>query len=234
MLTRHVKPFRLAQLRPAAHIAAPSKRPFSSNSHENLIYPDPPTTQHCNLSSFLSYAERTGLEKKSTVFVGTHYEYTVALSLSRYGFALKRVGGQSDYGTDLLGTWTPPGSSQTLRVLVQCKAGTSRVGPNFIRELEGAFVGAPSGWRGSGVLGLLVSQRPATKGVRDGMGRSKWPMGYICCEGDGAVKQMVWNRRAEEEGLEGFGVTSRHGEGGEMELVLVKDGKILPLLEGTE
>lgn len=234
MLTRSVRPSRLTQLRRAAHIAAPCSRFFSSNIHENLVYPEPPTNQHNSLSSFLSYAERTGLERKSTVFVGTHYEYTVALSLSRYGFALKRIGGQSDYGTDLLGTWTPPGTSQTLRVLVQCKAGTSRVGPNFIRELEGAFVGAPSGWRGSGVLGLLVSQRPATKGVRDSMGRSRWPMGYICCEGDGTVKQMVWNRRAEEEGLEGFGVTTRHGERGDMELVLLKDGKILALLEGTE
>lgn len=234
MLTRHVKPFRLAQIRPAARTVTSSKCPFSSSSHENLIYPEPPTTQHNSLSSFISYAERSGLEQKSTVFVGTHYEYTVALSLSRYGFALKRIGGQSDYGTDLLGVWTPPSTSQTMKVLVQCKAGTSRVGPNYIRELEGAFVGAPSGWRGSGVLGLLVSQRPATKGVRDGMGRSKLPMGYVCCEGDGAVKQMVWNRRAEEEGLERFGVTTRHGERGDMELVLIKDGKILPLLEETE
>ena len=198
---------------------------------DTLVYPDSPNTQHHDLATFLAHAKRTELDEKSTVYVGTHYEYTVAASLSRYGFSLKRIGGASDYGTDLLGTWAPPTTPLNLRVLIQCKAGVQRVGPNLIRELEGAFVGAPAGWRGSGVLGLLVSQQPATKGVRDSLSRSRWPMGYVCCQGDGSVKQMVWNRKAEEEGLEGLGVTSRYDEGqSEPELVLVRDGKALPLL----
>lgn len=119
-----------------------------------------------------------------------------------------------------------------LRILLQCKASASRstaIGPQYIRELEGAFAGAPVGWRrrlnaagvvvpgsesesGSGVLGLLVAQRPATKGIRDALGRSRWPMGYVACAADGRLQQMLWNRQAEEEGLEGLGVGVRYFE----------------------
>lgn len=114
---------------------------------------------------------------------------------------------------------------------MQCKAG-QRVGPHYVREMEGAFIGAPVGWRGPGVLGLLVAEKPATKGIRDSLARSRWPMGYVTCSKEGAVQQMIWNRRAEEEGLEGLGVVARHGAGGqEPELVLMKDGKTLPLID---
>lgn len=202
-------------------------------AHGSLIYPEAPSSQHSDLSSFLAYATRTGLDEQSTVYVGTHYEYTVAATLRKYGFFLKRIGGASDYGTDLLGTWTLPSTAQTMRVLVQCKAGAQRVGPHYVRELEGAFVGAPAGWRGAGVLGLLVSERAATKGVRESLGRSRWPMGYMLCSKDGAVRQMLWNRRAEEEGLEGFGAVARHSEqGDEMDVALMQNGKILPFLGG--
>ncbi|KAI9171032.1 hypothetical protein HJFPF1_00511 [Paramyrothecium foliicola] len=201
----------------------PSSRP--------LIYPQSSSTQHSNLSTFLEYAKRTGLDEKSSVYVGTHYEYTVASSLAKYGFYLRRIGGASDFGTDLLGTWTPPTTNRAMRVLVQCKAGL-RIGPHYVREMEGAFVGAPVGWRGPGVLGLLVSEKPATKGVRDSLARSHWPMGFINCSKDGTVQQMLWNRRAEAEGLDGFGVVAQHGAGHqETRLVLVKNGKVLPFVE---
>lgn len=196
---------------------------------EELIYPDAPSTHHSDLASFLSYADRNGLSPQSTVYVGTHYEYTVAAALIQYGFLLKRIGGASDYGTDLLGTWTPPSTNQTMKVLLQCKAGVQRTGPQYVRELEGAFVGAPVGWRGPGVLGLLVSERPATKGVRDSLGRSQWAMGYICCTKDGALRQMIWNRKAELEGLEGFSMGVKHAPGTQDgQLVMLRHGKILP------
>ncbi|KAG9259227.1 uncharacterized protein F5Z01DRAFT_30511 [Emericellopsis atlantica] len=218
------------------HYRAPPNlsRCFSTESNgpsAPLVYPEPPSAHHSSLESFLAYAERWQLDRASTVYVGTLYEYTIAKSLERYGFHLRRVGGASDYGIDLLGEWKPPSTSTTLRVLIQCKGGAQRVGPNLIRELEGAFVGAPAGWRGQGVLGLMVAQRPATKGVRDSLGRSRWPMGYLFCEAEGEVKQMIWNRRAEEEGLEGFGVTTRHVESkADPELALMKQGKLLPLV----
>ena len=79
------------------------------------------------------------------------------------------------------------------------------------------FVGAPSGWRGQGVLGFLVSTREATKGVRDAMGRSRWAMGWVMLESDpqsedgrGKVRQVLWNKAASEVGLEGLSVTVKY------------------------
>ncbi|KAK0735902.1 hypothetical protein B0T21DRAFT_272202, partial [Apiosordaria backusii] len=169
-----------------------------------------PTNNHNSLSTFLSHASRTNLDPSSTVYIGTHYEYTAILSLSRLCFTLYRVGGKSDYGIDLLGFWSPvPGATTPLKVLVQCKV-TKTVKPNFIRELEGAFIGAPPGWRSKGVIGALVAEKTATKGVRDAIGRSKWPMVYVVCSREGVVSQMLWNQKAVEEGgLEGLGVGSR-------------------------
>lgn len=194
--------------------------------NSTLIYPDPPSNNHHDLPSFLAYADRSGLDQKSTLYVGTHYEYTVAQVLSKYGFYLKRVGGHSDYGIDLLGTWTVPSSKDPLRVLAQCKAIARKSTPNLVRELEGAFVGAPVGWKGHGVLGVFVTEKPATKGVRDSLARSRWPMGFISCTRAGQVQQMLWNRRAEEEGLEGLGVGMRHaGKDGEPQLSMLWKGQ---------
>jgi RRG7 (Required for Respiratory Growth 7) protein len=208
----------------------PSTSKEDASSTDGLLYPDPPNPQHSDLDSFLAYASRTGLDTSSTVYVGTHYEYTVGLSLARYGLAVRRVGGPSDFGIDLLGTWSLPSQPQPLRVILQCKGGTQKIGPSLIRELEGSFVGAPPGWRApSKVLAFLVSEKPATKGVRDSLGRSSWPMGYISCSKDGLIKQMIWNRRAEENGLEGVGVSVRHAvdAGQPAHLVLTWDGKQL-------
>ncbi|KAI1155163.1 hypothetical protein F4825DRAFT_81646 [Nemania diffusa] len=181
-----------------------------------LHYPEAASKdQHHDLASYIAYAERTGLDVESKVFIGTRYEYSVAAALRPLGFNLRRIGGQSDKGIDLLGTWSVPSTPDhlPLRVILQCKAystaRTARVGPQFIRELEGAYLGAPSGWRGSGAVGLFVTQRPATKGVREALAHSRWPLGYVSCTGDGDLEQMLWNQRAEEEGLEGMGVTAR-------------------------
>ncbi|KAB5572387.1 hypothetical protein GE09DRAFT_1216951 [Coniochaeta sp. 2T2.1] len=198
-----------------------------------LIYPTRATpSSHHDLPSFLSHAARTSLLPKSTVYIGTHYEYTVLSSLSTHGFSLHRVGGASDHGIDLLGTWSLPSLPHPLRVIVQCKALASPR-PASVRELEGAFVGAPTGWRrgegleGGNVVGLLVAPGPSTKGVRDAIGRSRWPMGFISCDQEtGAVRQFIWNQAAVREGLEGVGVAFRHDEsGGEPRLVLTWKGR---------
>jgi hypothetical protein len=144
--------------------------------------------------------------------------------------SLKRVGGRSDCGIDLLGTWALPSTPQPLKVLIQCKAFARKIEPSQARELEGAFVGAPTGWRGSGVLGLLVSQNSATRGVREALGRSRWPMGYVLCAADGKILQMLWNRRAEQEGLEGIEVGLKYGGGtvAEREVFLMWKGEAIP------
>lgn len=231
-------PFRLPMFRlpPSTRLIRPIQQShclqkYTTNAlpTEELVYPEFPTTNHHDLPSFLHHASRIDMDPTSTTYVGTHYEYTVLAALSRLGMSLKRIGGKSDYGIDLLGTWTLPSSPLPLKVLIQCKALAIKVEPSRARELEGAFVGAPTGWRGAGVLGFLVSKKPATKGVREALGRSRWPMGYVLCEDDGRVLQMLWNRRAEQEGLEGVGVGLKYGGGekSEREVILTWKGETI-------
>jgi hypothetical protein len=87
------------------------------------------------------------------------------------------------------------------------------------------------------VVGLLVTEKPATKGIREALARRRWPMGFVACSRAGEVGQFLWNARAEEAGLEGLGVGMRYvdGGGGGKELVLTWKGKNLPLVrEGEE
>src|SRR5512142_1799280 len=76
------------------------KVPLSQNdSRPPLVYPaDSSAGKHHDLASFLRYTERSGLDTASTTYVGTHFEYTVAASLCKYGFHLRRVGGACDNG----------------------------------------------------------------------------------------------------------------------------------------
>ncbi|KAI0150455.1 hypothetical protein GGR57DRAFT_197474 [Xylariaceae sp. FL1272] len=189
-----------------------------------LNYPKPPTEEHHDLHSYEAYALRKGVNADSTVYHGTRYEYTVASTLHSLGFDLRRVGGKSDKGIDLLGTWSLPSTPEhlPLRVLLQCKAYTKRtgeakkvgrLGPQHVRELEGTYQNGPSGWRGSGVLGLLVGPCHASKGVRETLAHSRWPLGYISCSIEGAIEQFLWNAKASQEGLEQLGVAPRLVDG---------------------
>lgn len=251
LMRRRLTPFSYTQrlpmtLRTVHQFSTRFPRRREEQEHDEPLYPQPPSPHHSDLGSFLSYVDRTGLNPNSTVYVGTHYEYTVASALSRYGISARRCGGASDFGIDLLGTWalpvppvppaspsSSPSSPRPLRVIVQCKASSRNIGPSVIRELEGSFVGAPVGWRGAGVLAFLVTQGTATKGVRDSLGRSNWPMGFISCSGGGLVRQVLWNRRAEEEGLDGIGIGLRYSPDNDSEahVVLTHQGKHLPLLD---
>lgn len=227
----------LPRRRPAALVGAPVRRLSGRErgGREPLpVYPDAPSPHHSDLVSFLSYAKRRGLDEASSVYVGTRYEYTAAAALARYGFVLRRIGGASDGGIDLVGTWALPSLARPVRAIVQCKAGARRVGPQHVRELEGAFGGAPPGWRGpDGVLGLLASEGAATKGVRESLGRSRWPMMYVCCSAAGAVTQLLWNTRADEIGLEGYSAVPRRVAGrDELELMLMHNGSIAKLPPG--
>ncbi|KAI9843647.1 MAG: hypothetical protein M1838_002522 [Thelocarpon superellum] len=184
-------------------------------------------TLETDTSIFLAYAARVDLPPASTLYTGTHYEYTTQRSLARYGLELRRIGGRSDGGIDLLGHWTlpsdvPPSTASTpapappLKILVQCKAIKRPAGPQIIRELEGAFAGAPVGWRvAGGVLGAMVVPTGATKGVREAMGRSSLPLAFFMVgKEDGRVEQCLWNQAAVALGLEGLGVTRRYREQG--------------------
>lgn len=98
----------------------------------------------------------------------------------------------------------------------------------------------PVGWRGEAVMGLLVGARPASKGVRDAMAGCRRAVGWICLEvaedreeidrhavewgeedenstaddeessKQGTVRQMLWNRAANEIGLAAFHAVARY------------------------
>ncbi|QIX00401.1 hypothetical protein AMS68_005918 [Peltaster fructicola] len=161
---------------------------------------------HHNLATFLDYAEEYNLKTTTTVFKGTLYEYTVAEALKAYDISLTRVGRSNDSGIDLLGRWTLP-QGPGVRVLIQCKM--AKTMPALIRELEGSYVGAPSGWQGDDVLALLASRHVASPGTQKAIQRSKWPIGFTQVDTDGVVKQFIWNTAAAEAGLGQIGVTSK-------------------------
>ncbi|KAK4231312.1 hypothetical protein QBC38DRAFT_244476 [Podospora fimiseda] len=216
-----------------APIRDSAQKPASPEESQPLIYPPPPSQHHNDLASFLTYLDKHSLDPTKTVHTGTLYEYTTISSLSRLGFSLQRVGGRSDCGIDLIGVWSLPPLSHQIRVLVQCKV-RQRPGPQHVRELEGAFIGAPVGWRGRGVVGVLVTDQNATKGIRDAIGRSKWPMVFMSSSREGKLSQFLWNARAEEEGgLGELGVGMRHGESGEgdKEVVLMWKGRSIEFEE---
>ncbi|KAM0317096.1 hypothetical protein ACHAO8_002661 [Botrytis cinerea] len=193
---------------------------------DDIAYPSLQSVEHHDLPSFLEYASRNNMDTGSTTYVGTHYEYMVKQALERLGMSLRQVGGRSDCGIDLLGTWSLPTAPQPLKVLIQCKAFASKIKPAQARELEGTFVGAPQGWRTPGVMAFLISQQAATKGVREALGRSQWPMGYVLCGADGKVMQMLWNRKAADEGLGGLEVEMQYagGDRNEKEVILTHKG----------
>lgn len=53
-------------------------------------------------------------------------------------------------------------------------------------------------------MALLITPLKATKGMRDAMGRSRWPMAYAMINEDGWIQQFLWNRRSADNGLEGL------------------------------
>lgn len=174
----------------------------------------PPTHQkHHDLASFLAHtaSHPNTTNVTSTVYRGTHFEYTVAHTLRSLDFMLQRTGRSNDLGIDLVGHWMLP-ARHTMPVLVQCKAAKST--PAMVRELEGAYAGAPAGWRGDGVLGVLVSTHPATKGVVEAVQRSRLPLAVMQVTREGCVKQFVWNSAAAQAGLEGMGVAVKYGGAG--------------------
>ncbi|RAK95056.1 uncharacterized protein BO80DRAFT_498019 [Aspergillus ibericus CBS 121593] len=192
--------------------------------------PPPPTTNHTTLPTFLTHATRTALPPTSTTYIGTHYEYTTQRTLLHSALLLHRTGGRSDSGLDLLGTWHLPTHEHPLRVLVQCKALKTKLGPNLVRELEGTFSQAPVGWRGGGVVGVLVSPREATRGVREALSRSRFPLVWFLVGLEGGVRQVLWNERVEGLGVGGLGVRVVYG--GDTEGVeLTWEGEEVPGME---
>ncbi|KAI9846599.1 MAG: hypothetical protein M1837_003840 [Sclerophora amabilis] len=221
----------------SSHPQPASAEPAHQSS--DAVLNRPGQSNHHDLPSFLDYALRVGLPTTSSTYVGTHFEYSVLHSLSRYAMTLTRVGGRGDHGIDLLGTWKPPSvPKQSLQVFVQCKVLGKRSGPGLIRELEGAFAGTPAAWKSPSVLGCLVASSLPTSSLRDAMQRCRAPMMFLTVEREsGVVRAWMWNWAAKEVGLEGLGATLRYGAGDgkskgggeqESEIILSCGGEVLP------
>jgi hypothetical protein len=95
------------------------------------------------------------LPRLSTVHQGNAFEErSLALLHKTMSMSLKRVGGKEDGGIDLLGWWwlpatkdsssndaiaSSPSNRRRIRVIGQCKAEKKKLGPKFVRELEGVL-----------------------------------------------------------------------------------------------
>ncbi len=92
------------------------------------------------------------------------------------------------------------------------------------------MVGAPNGWRGSRTVGVLCAKRAATKGVMEAVRRCGIPVVWVMIEdvgeGQGSVRQVLWNKKVAELGGEGVGVGVKYGERGrERVSVLMWEGR---------
>jgi Protein of unknown function (DUF2034) len=99
-------------------------------------------------------------DRKTTLEVGTSFELrSLKLLQDNFSMTLDRVAGPGDGGVDLIGWWwlpRLPGLPGTItqiesdrdgvpqlqsriRVLAQCKAEKNKMGPNYVREMEGVL-----------------------------------------------------------------------------------------------
>ncbi|KAL5514202.1 hypothetical protein ACEPAG_2290 [Sanghuangporus baumii] len=136
-----------------------------------------------------STASSLSADDLSTVHRGTAFENRAMMMLRYLSMSLTRIGGRSDGGIDLQGWWWLPAPSPTshpeqadlvtdttgihrrrIRVLAQCKAERKKLGPNYVRELEGVLYRhlhlIPSHEQDAKILptlALLVSESEFTK-----------------------------------------------------------------------
>lgn len=182
-----------------------SRSPKPSRSSSSRL------AKHWDLASFEEYALKHNLKKDTSVYRGNHYEYTVMEALKQYGFAMWKTGRANDLGIDLLGNWDLPAEPHELRVLVQCKASKPR--PAYVRELEGAFSGAPAGWKDGNAMAMLITRDPATPGTIEALMRSAHPMAFAQITELGEMRQLYWNDAAQKSRLTGITATTMYGSG---------------------
>ncbi|KAI0689350.1 hypothetical protein BC835DRAFT_259838 [Cytidiella melzeri] len=122
------------------------------------------------------------LSTMSTVHRGTAYEqWSMRVLQSCLSMSLIRVGGRADGGIDLQGWWwlpshhdaeDHPSSRRRIRVLAQCKAEKKKIGPKYVREMEGVLHQfnskadtdpSTSNSRSDVTVGLFISSSPFSK-----------------------------------------------------------------------
>ena len=116
--------------------------------------------------------------------------------------SLNRVGGKSDGGIDLQGWWwlpfatnafTDPTHRRRVRVFAQCKAEKKKIGPKYIREMEGVlhrYFNDPNP-----MVALFISESHFTKEALLRMQSSSIPLFllHLPSEHENNIGSMVWN-----------------------------------------
>ena len=116
--------------------------------------------------------------------------------------SLNQVGGKSDGGIDLQGWWwlpfvpnafTDPNHRQRVRVFAQCKAEKKKIGPKYIREMEGVLhrhLNDPNP-----MVALFISESHFTKEALWRTQSSSIPffLLHLPSEHEDDIGSMVWN-----------------------------------------
>jgi hypothetical protein len=149
----------------------------------------------------------------SAVHRGTAFEQrSLRLLQAHFSMALRRIGGRSDGGIDLVGWWWLPfaGSNpgalpdphgllrRRLRVLAQCKAEKKKFSPKYVREMEGVWhlhSSAPSIPSPHPTVALLLSESPFSRATVLNAYRSTVPflLIHLPCESSSSMGSVCPN-----------------------------------------
>ena len=167
-----------------------------------------------NLNSFLQHATP---DPTSTVYRGTLFEWQTHEALEHLGMRLRRVGGKSDGGIDLRGTWP----QFNINVLVQCKNTKTGSTPDSIRSLIGA-----SAMQDECIAILATSSsKRYTADVITHFMDSHLPLGLARIQQQ-QTESLLLNPAAERK-LDGLSVVTQFDERGDPTLVLMHHGRIV-------
>ena len=150
---------------------------YRPHSNHNRIL-----TASLHSDSTSEQTRETQQPEESTVHRGIAFENrSLRLLQQHLSMDLRRVGGRSDGGVDLQGWWWVPSSSdlsepptiygpdkrRRIRVLAQCKMEKKKIGPKYIREMEGVlarhFHNPSVNLHEDPIVGLFLSSSPFTK-----------------------------------------------------------------------
>ncbi|KAF9403078.1 hypothetical protein BGX21_007236 [Mortierella sp. AD011] len=153
---------------------------------------------HNDLESFKELHHNT----KSTIYRGTLFEYQTQNILRKcLGIYTQRFAGNGDCGVDLRGTWFLPTSTSSkpgdmvrhLKVIVQCKWSNSKIGPKYVRELQGSL-----SYETQPTMAILAISSDFTRLALSPYASSLWPMALVVIDAEKQqCSKLMWNRAAE-------------------------------------
>ena len=192
--------------------------------------------KHNNLESFEGIAHNTD----STIYRGTLFEYQTQEILKKsLGIYTQRSAGNGDFGVDLRGTWFLPLSASPkpgdmvrhLKVIVQCKMMQGKIGPKYVRELQGSL-----SYETQPTMAILAISSEFTKLALLPYAKSLWPMALVVIDTKEHIcKKLMWNKAAEKM-MHGLQIASKWSEDPKGKLqhhpILCFDGKVVDRLPG--